>query len=65
MAELADTIAGIDLDIGAAFEGADYTAVDNYWNTIVDKCLASGDSIGQAVETANAALNGLGVDVNP
>ena len=39
--------------------------VDNYWNTVVDKCLASGDTIGQAVETANAALNGLGVDVNP
>lgn len=63
--KIAQAIADVNLQAGDLFAGADYSMVDNYWNTVVDKCLASGDTIGQAVETANAALNGLGVDVNP
>lgn len=63
--KIAQAIADVNLQAGDLFAGADYSMVDNYWNTVVDKCLASGDTIGQAVETANAALNGLGVGVNP
>lgn len=63
--KIAQAIADVNLQAGDLFAGADYSMVDNYWNAVVDKCLASGDTIGQAVETANAALNGLGVDVNP
>ena len=63
--KIAQAIADVNLQAGDLFADADYSMVDNYWNTVVDKCLASGDTIGQAVETANAALNGLGVDVNP
>ena len=63
--KIAQAIADVNLQAGDLFAGADYSMVDNYWNTVVDKCLASGETIGQAVETANAALNGLGVDVNP
>ena len=63
--KIAQAIADVNLQAGDLFAGADYSMVDNYWNTVVDKCLAAGDTIGQAVETANAALNGLGVDVNP
>lgn len=63
--KIAQAIADVNLQAGDLFAGADYSTVDNYWNTVVDKCLASGDTIGQAVETANAALNSLGVDVNP
>lgn len=63
--KIAQAIADVNLQAGDLFADADYSMVDNYWNTVVDKCLASGDTIGQAVETANAALNSLGVDVNP
>jgi hypothetical protein len=65
IADLAGKISDIDLDIGAEFEGADLTAVDTYWNAVIDKCVAAGMSLEDSVAIANDALNGLGVDVEP
>ena len=65
--EVAKQIAAINEEAGFVFDPQtdNYAAIDAYWNSIVDLCVASGMSIEQAVAQANASLNSLGVDVEP
>lgn len=65
--EVAKQIAAINEEAGFVFDPQtdNYAAIDAYWNSIVDLCVASGMSIEQAVAQANASLNSLGINVEP
>ena len=60
----AETIANLDLKAGSLIpDGGGAEAVTAYWNGIVNAALAGGAGIQAAVDQANAAMEGLGVEM--
>lgn len=59
-----DQIANLDLEAGSLIpDGGGAEAVTAYWNGVVSAALAGGAGIEAAVAQANAAMEGLGVEM--
>ena len=64
LSQYAETIANLDLKAGSLIpDGGGAEAVTAYWNGVVNAALAGGAGIQAAVDQANAAMEGLGVEM--